>query len=399
MKIKAFIISMFLLAGMAFTAVAHNHSIRFEFYGDTFNVASVTAHPVPFNGPLNSETVSNYCNAMNVGGYEPVVAELLSYRASHHPDDWMFYQLIRRVVAHISPKEQNYIQYTLYKWYFLSKTGYDATLRASGDKLLFYVYSTDEIFDIPGYTANNRQYICLNYHDYGSIDFSINTFTQVNPVVPGAMAAFSYRLTRMPSFTPADYEDKELSFNYKSINYTFHVKVNTRINDIFRNYPTADYILYFDAPLSAQTYGTLIPQLKDKTYNMNVREGVDYLMQFTRHAFVYKPDGEHFGKEKRMLPEQTLLYDGSDCEDRSALFFYLVKELYNLPMIVLEYPTHVSVAVKFDKPIGKPIVHNGVKYSICDPTPQKDDVAIGKMPRNIAGKTYNVALVYDPAQQ
>ncbi|MEJ7682224.1 MAG: hypothetical protein WKG06_31120 [Segetibacter sp.] len=104
---------------------------------------------------------------------------------------------------------------------------------------------------------------------------------------------------------------------------------------------------------------------------MNQKNGVDYLMRFTRYAFPYEKDTENFGAEKRLSPEQTLLYDHSDCDDRAALFFYLVKELYNLPMIVLSYPEHISIAVKFDKSIGNPIVYMGNDYSICEPTPQK----------------------------
>jgi hypothetical protein len=60
---------------------------------------------------------------------------------------------------------------------------------------------------------------------------------------------------------------------------------------------------------------------------MTVKGGVDYLMRFTRYAFMFKPDAENFGSEKRLTPEQTLLYPESDCEDRAALFFCLVKEI------------------------------------------------------------------------
>jgi hypothetical protein len=62
-------------------------------------------------------------------------------------------------------------------------------------------------------------------------------------------------------------------------------------------------------------------------------------------------------------------YHYSDCDDRVALFYYLVKEIYNLPMIALLYPTHVTMAVPFDKPVGAPVLYKGKKYSICEPTP------------------------------
>ena len=47
-------------------------------------------------------------------------------------------------------------------------------------------------------------------------------------------------------------------------------------------------------------------------------------------------------------------------------------------MIVLAYPQHVTIAVQFDKPVGKPIVYNGNRYYICEPTPQKEDLGLGE---------------------
>ncbi len=101
-------------------------------------------------------------------------------------------------------------------------------------------------------------------------------------------------------------------------------------------------------------------------------------------------------KEKRLTPEQTLLYDNSDCEDRAALFFYLVKEIYNLPMILLVYPQHVTTAIRFDKPVGKPILYNGEKYSVCEPTPQKTTLLVGQLPRALRNINYEIGYAYHP---
>ena len=125
---------------------------------------------------------------------------------------------------------------------------------------------------------------------------------------------------------------------------------------------------------------------------------MDYLMRFTRNAFLYEDDQKVFGKEKRMSPEQTLLNEYSDCDDRAALFFYLVKEIFDLPMIVLLYPTHVSIAVKFDKPRGKTIVYKGNKYSICEPTPQMQDLAVGQIAADLRNTPFQVAYEYTPGK-
>jgi hypothetical protein len=90
------------------------------------------------------------------------------------------------------------------------------------------------------------------------------------------------------------------------------------------------------------------------------------------------------------------LYDRSDCEDRAALFFYLVKEIYNLPMIVLVYPRHVTVAVKFAKPTGQKIMYQGNTYTVCEPTPQYKDLRIGQLPPGLEKLPYEIAYVYAP---
>jgi hypothetical protein len=129
---------------------------------------------------------------------------------------------------------------------------------------------------------------------------------------------------------------------------------------------------------------------------MSQRQGVDYLMRFTRYAFLYENDEENFGKEKRLSPEETLFSKYSDCDDRAGLFFYLVKEIYNLPMIAVLYPTHVNIAVQFSKPIGKPIFYKGKKYTICEPTPQLNDLRIGQVSAKLKNTPYQIVYQYEP---
>ncbi|RYD55462.1 MAG: hypothetical protein EOP56_16025 [Sphingobacteriales bacterium] len=385
----------FRLPSMAFAQGAEQQLV-FDFYGESITIPYSSSSFVDFAEPLAEEKIYNFYKKLNATGFDSIVVRLLTYKKEHQVDDWVYYQLVRRTAQHISPKGDNYIRYTLYKWYLLSRSGYDATLAFNGDKLLFYIQCNEEIFDIPFYAIDGKKYVCLNYHDYGSIDFDRNAFTKLSFKVPGAGNTFSYKLTQLPSFRPDDYVKKELEFKYYHVNYKFEVKVNEQVKQMLANYPVTDYKAYFDAPLSKETYTSLIPQLKKGMKGLSVKNGVDYLMRFTRDAFSYQPDAQNFGKEKRLFPEQTLLYEHSDCEDRAALFFYLVKEVYNLPMIVLAYPNHVTVAVKFDKPVGKPIVYNGVKYSICEPTPQGEDLSVGEISSDLRKQAYEVAYVYNP---
>jgi hypothetical protein len=271
-------------------------------------------------------------------------------------------------------------------------------LNIHGDKILFYVQSDENIYNIPYRVKDGRQYVCLNYHDYGSIDFTRETFAVVPLPVAAATRGFSYKVTHLPQFRPGDYMEKDLRFNYNESDYYFRVKLNPDVKAIFANYPVVDYSCYFNIPLSTETYKSLIPVLKKTISGLNMKNGVDYLMRFTRNAFVFETDSTVFGREKRLSPEQTLLYEKSDCEDRAALFFYLVKEIYNLPMLVLSFPTHVTVAVKLDRPVGTTVEYEGEKYTVCEPTPQKIDLKVGELAFNIVGSRYEIAYAYHPAK-
>ncbi|HVX52628.1 MAG TPA: hypothetical protein VHB48_20880 [Chitinophagaceae bacterium] len=371
-------------------------SIQFDFYGDSINLPLNQARFIDFTAPLSASAIRQFYNSVSTAGYGPLINTLVYYKGKYHLDDWFYYQLIRKTAEQISPKASNYYRYTLYKWYFLCSSGYDARLSTGNSELLFYVQSRDTVYNLPLFMEGDKQFVCLNYHDYGYIDFTSDTMHAVKMIVPGADSNFSYIVKRVPDFKPDNYIQKQLAFNYRKKIYRFDVMVNPQVQTVFANYPAVDYKWYFNVPLSRETYATLIPLLKKQVHKMSQQQGIDFLMRFTRYAFLYEDDQDNFGKEKCLTPEETLIYNHSDCDDRAGLFFYLVKEIYNLPMITLLYPTHVTIAVKFDTPVGDPVAYKGILYSICDPTAQAYDAAIGYIAPKFKNEHYKIVYAYDP---
>jgi hypothetical protein len=379
-------------------ARADEQRICFEFYNGTFNSQIDKALILDVPLPLSNSSVKSFYNQINSGNCRPFIDSLIAYKNRYQLNDWLYYQLIRKTAQQISPKADNYGRYTLYKWFLLAKSGYDARLAITGDnKVIFYVLNDEDISDIPSFEVNGQKYMCLNYHDYARADINLHPPVPVMIAIPEAKKAFSYKVTRMPEFNAADYQEKELQFTYHHKVYYFNIKLNPEVETIFMNYPGVDFETYFNIPLSKETYSSLIPLLKENMKGMNQKKGVDYLMHFTRYAFLYEDDEENYGKEKRLSPEETLFAKYSDCDDRAALFFYLVKEIYNLPMIALLYPTHISMAVQFSKPVGgKPIVYKGNAYSVCEPTPQREDLRIGEVSKKLKNIPYEVVYQYVP---
>ncbi|KQM64652.1 hypothetical protein ASE74_11600 [Pedobacter sp. Leaf216] len=379
--------------------IAMGQNYSFDFYNGTFNFKLDSTTVIPTANAASAAEVSKFYSSISSGDYEPLISSLKEYQKKYDLNDWIYYQLIRKTAEEISPKANNYFRYTLYKWFLLSKCGYDARLAVGNNQVIFYVRNDEDISDIPFFMVDGKKFLCLNYHDYGKLFKQADTYKPVKISVPEAKNAFSYKVTRMPDFKPDSYQEKDIAFSYRQKVQHFKLKVNENVQTIFKNYPVVDFESYFNIPLSRETYSSLIPTLKENLKHLDKKKGVDYLMKFTRYSFLYEDDSENYGEEKRFSPEQTLLSTYSDCDDRAALFFYLVKEIYDLPMIALLYPKHLTIAVQFDTPIGKAITYKGKKYSYCEPTPQAQNLKIGQLSANLKDSKYQVVYAYEPIRR
>lgn len=398
-KTKLIISSLFLITFLwaaELSAQKRVQAVSIDCFGEVLQHEFPTPVVVDTGHPNSEEEIVAYCRALeSEGSYAGLVKDLQYFSKKNQLDNWLFYQLIRRVADQLAPKSEDYTRYTLFKWYLLSLSGFDAILTLSEEKILFYVLSTENIYNIPIRKEGDKSYICLNYHDYGKIDFSRSQFRKINLSVKGAENPFSYKVLSIPELRKTANE-KELHFTYNNSEYSFRIKLNPSISTYFRNYPATDYDKHFNIPMSRDTYNSLIPQLKKMVRGLSAKDGTDFLMHFTRYAFLFKPDTETYGTEKIYSPEMTLLSESSDCEDRVSLFYYLVKEIYDLPMIVVVYPKHVSIAVHFDKSFGNTISYNGKKFTVCEPTPQKEDLRLGESIPDLAHQPYKIAFAYEP---
>lgn len=376
---------------------AQSKKIHVSIFGDSLSYSFKINTYNKLEGKDEKDIVE-YINKLETQEIHLLSAELVQFKEKMQLDDWMYYQLIRKVAEQIAPKSINYITYTIYKWCLLRSSGYDAMLTYQKDKILFYVNCEENIYNIPIRLENGKQYVCLNYHDYGDINFYEEKFNIVTTNIPYSNKSFTYNVKSIPG-KELNASEKRLQFNYNNTEYQFKIKLNPDVMAYFRNYPTTDYETHFNIPLSKETYNSLIPSLKRHVKGLSIKSGVDFLMHFTRYAFLFKPDTEIFGKEKRFSPELTLLSESSDCEDRVSLFYFLVKELYDLPMIVMVYPKHVSIGVHFNNNYGKTVDYNGRKFSICDPTPQEINLEIGEALPSLKNEKYQIAFAYEPKQK
>ena len=125
---------------------------------------------------------------------------------------------------------------------------------------------------------------------------------------------------------------------------------------------------------------SLIPGIKTAIEGMAVTEQLQYLVNMSRSAFSYQTDESVHGKSKPLAAEELFFYPHSDCEDRSAWFFQMIRHCIDLPAVVIGFSDHVTVGVAIPDFQGDHVLVNGNKFYICDPTGPQGSAEIGRFP-------------------
>jgi len=204
---------------------------------------------------------------------------------------------------------------------------------------------------------------------------------------------FSFDIDKLPSLTEIK---KTRSVTFKNGLETFQLDVEYDQNVVnwMKGYPFIAEHKYLEVPFSSTLLKTLVPKLKKLTIGKTEREQLEILVAFTRSAFNYARDEQVFGKSKPMIPDEVFYYKYSDCEDRSAVFYALVKEVLQLPMIVIAFEDHVTVGVATKNALGDAINYNNRRYYICDPTGPTNSNEVGSFPDGYENQYFEIMCEY-----
>jgi len=162
---------------------------------------------------------------------------------------------------------------------------------------------------------------------------------------------------------------RTVNFKYKGTDYVINAKYNNNLVKYYEFYPYTDLSVYFNYRISDDTKNTLLNSLRPLIEGRSKPDAANILLRFVQIGFEYQTDDQQFGREKPLFIEEIMNYPACDCEDRSILYSFLVKELLGLSVIGVDYPGHVATAVKFDVDVpGDYVMYKNQKYVICDPT-------------------------------
>ena len=290
----------------------------------------------------------------------PMLKVLIEEKDRYQLSDWATVQLVQQTTSVLYPPG---VERSFLNWYLLSKLSFQTRMGIVSDELVVLMPAQQLVYGRPYYMIKGEAYYPIG--DY--VDGDLQTY-------PGRYFAENKSLDLRFNKTLLAGEarqQRQLQWQSKNSNHQIEVSFNPDRVQYFKDYPQIDLGYYFDAPVDSRTAQDLKQQLQPMLSGKTPRQQVNLLLAFLQQGFSYSMDQAQFGEENYLLPEETLYYPASDCEDRAFLFAWLVRELVGLPVVGVTYPGHVAVAVAFEGEANandKRVAHQGRYYTLTDPT-------------------------------
>lgn len=318
---------------------------------------------IKVQSPINESGIADFWYSISNIDHTTFFAQIGDYREQLKLNDWGYCLLLNEITKEVSGNSDNLARLLL--WFMLTKSGYEAKVGFAEDSVYLLLPSQNKIYGVSYVIIDDKRFYTLSFDKQKQLNISINTY---EGKYPDADDLIDLSVKDTPKVKGTLIE-KELKFKYDNTEYTIPVTYNQTTADYFKNYPQTDLEVYFNAPLSEEATYSLTVGLKPILEGRTEADAANVLLRFVQTAFQYKTDGDQFGTEKSLFSDETLFYPYSDCEDRSIIYSFLVRNILGLNVIGLDYPGHVSTAVQFkNNLLGDKIVHNSSQFVVCDPT-------------------------------
>lgn len=314
------------------------------------------------NSKIDKNAISSFWDMMSKTDFKKLIAQIELQQKNLQLNDWAMYQLVYQLGKTIF---KNNNSANLFTWFTLVKMGFDTKVGYSNDTI--YLLSTIEqrLFQVSFFILNDKKYYVLTPDGKNKKVKNIYTY---QGEYPKASNLLSFKFHE-PIKLDTNIQKKPLYFTYEKQNYTLYAQYSDDLINFYKTFPQSDYRLYFDTKNSTALGESLLVQLAPLLEGKSEIEAVNFLLRFVQTAFDYKTDQNQFDYEKVMFPEETIKYPFSDCEDRSILLSYLVKNLLKLDVVGVKYADHLATAVAFSSPVsGDGFSYKNTQYTLCDGT-------------------------------
>jgi hypothetical protein len=310
----------------------------------------------------NKRVIAKYWDIMSQTKYKKLISQIDKKSQELNLNDWAKYQLIYKLGNKIY-SDKNIAN--LFTWFILVKMKYDTKVGYNQDKIYLLSTMKHKLFQISFFNLKGKKYYILTPNGKTKKIGSIYTYAGD---YPKAKENLSFEMRKEIKFYN-NIKQKDLNFKYEGRSYTINTKYSNDLIDFYKTFPQSDYNIYFDTKNSTPLSSTILVKLAPLLQGKSEIEAVNFLLRFVQTSFEYKTDQKQFDYEKVMFPEETVFYPYSDCEDRSIMFSYLVKNILGLDVVGVKYSDHLATAVAFSSNVsGANFKYKNKIYTISDPT-------------------------------
>lgn len=351
-------------------ARTHARQLDTEFLGERISVRAEWLPDLRLTAGVNEAHITRAYHILNRVSIPVLLRDLKRTASERRLNDWGYLQWVHTVTGYIYPHDD--AARNLATSWIMQQSGYRSTVSYDGDRVHLLVQTQQTLYghsylDISGI----RMYVV---NPLGSIP-DVRSAHIFEPRTSRSGRALDMRIQQVPNL-PGQSRTRTLSFKYGTKRYTGTIEVNRRVARFYYSYPLVDWSVYIAAPISDEAIRSLETILRQPLREVSPRHGwtmkmeqANLLLHFVQSAFPYRADSESIGKEHYAFAEEMLALPYSDCEDRSALYATLVRELLNVEAVGLLFPGHAAVGVDFGRSApGASVQVEGTRYLVCDPS-------------------------------
>jgi len=314
----------------------------------------------------DNKKIAEFWDKVSRINHDPIINYSNKVRDELQLNDWGYVLLINDF-ANTVFKGYDSKLINLYNWFLLTRAGYQIRIGYDqNDVYLLYAVEYN-VFNTKYYTLDGEQFYVIDLNEKKQSPSSIFTYTGSHK---GQSKKLNLKITEFPNLGDSkNVKSRTLSFSYEDKDYSIPVSVDRNLIAYFEYFPLTELPIFFTSSMSEASKKSIYEVLAPAIADMNEEEAVNFILRFVQTAFDYQTDQDQFDREKYMIPEETLFYPYSDCDDRSILFANLVQELTGLDVVGLRYSKHLATAVAFSNDVaGDHHYKSGKKYVVADPT-------------------------------
>lgn len=342
----------------------NGQTVSISFYGCRLRFALPAALGIKAKGTREKQVAQYYAQMSEQAETQPFLKQIEGSVRRMGLNDWGYFTLLRSISEKAFADMNDRV---LFCFFMLRQEGFRARIgreQQSGQlKLLIAIDNAKEVYSLSFYRFNGVKY----YSVYGGTD-GADILSYNEKADDKGLKEFSLDFKRTLNMAACD---KTRTLTWGKDKATLTLSYCTSHLRYLDDMPLTVLPVYCKSALPQQAQDTLDSYFGPMKQSHSQAEMVEILLHFVQNAFQYKIDEKQFGREKYFFPEEVIAYPYSDCEDRCALFTWLVRRYTNCEVIGVLYPDHLATGVCFgnaEAPKGQGLRHNGKYYLLCDPT-------------------------------